>query len=71
MVKIRRKRITESISELINHDGVCRTAPATPGLLKRFTVSVSHKMFAKIVNSYRLTTSFVLGHYLCGENVEM
>ena len=25
--------MTRSVSELINHGGVCRTAPATPGLL--------------------------------------
>ena len=36
-MKIWRKRITDSISEsvneLINHEAVYRTAPATPGLL--------------------------------------
>ena len=33
-LKIWRKRVTLSLSLLINDKGVCRTAPATPGLLK-------------------------------------
>ena len=33
ILKIGRKRRTESLNELINDKGVCRTAPATPGLL--------------------------------------
>ena len=32
-MKIGRKRIIQSV----NYEGVCRTAPATPGLLKRGT----------------------------------
>ena len=32
-MKIWRKRIGYSIDQLINDAGVCRTAPATPGLL--------------------------------------
>ena len=31
---IRRKRISHSINESINYEAVCRTAPASPGLLK-------------------------------------
>ena len=34
-MKIWRKRISRLISESVNDGGVCRTAPATPGLLKR------------------------------------
>ena len=34
-MKIGRKRMSYSINELISDGGVCRTAPATPGLLKR------------------------------------
>ena len=30
--------ITDLINELINHGGDCRTAPATPGLLKNVVV---------------------------------
>ena len=33
-MKIWRKRIAESLNQLINHEAVYRTAPATPGLLK-------------------------------------
>ena len=33
VVKIWRKSIGESMNELISHGRVCRTAPATPGLL--------------------------------------
>ena len=33
--------MTDSISESVNNKGVCRTAPATPGLLKsEYTLSV-------------------------------
>ena len=32
-LKIFPQRMTQSINELINHGGVCRTAPAIPGLL--------------------------------------
>ena len=32
-MKIWRKRVTESVSQLMNHEAVYRTAPATPGLL--------------------------------------
>ena len=32
-MKIWRKRLTYLINELINDEAVCRTAPATPGLL--------------------------------------
>ena len=32
-MKIGRKRIAHSINQLMNDEGVCRTAPATPGLL--------------------------------------
>ena len=32
--KIGRKRITDAMNELMNYKGVCRTALATPGLLK-------------------------------------
>ena len=34
IMKIWRKRMTRLIIEWINHEAVCRTAPATPGLLK-------------------------------------
>ena len=33
ILKIWRKRLTQLVDELMNHKGVCRTAPATPGLL--------------------------------------
>ena len=33
-MKIWRKRLSEWLNEWINHKAVCRTAPATPGLLK-------------------------------------
>ena len=36
--------INESMNELINDEGVCRTAPATQGLLKTYT-HPSHKFF--------------------------
>ena len=32
-MKIGRKRIGDSLTELMNYEAVCRTAPATPGLL--------------------------------------
>ena len=32
--KLWRKRMTELINELMNYEGVYRTPPATPGLLK-------------------------------------
>ena len=34
VLKIGRKRVTHSLTDWINDGGVCRTAPATPGLLK-------------------------------------
>ena len=34
-MKMFSQRITEWVSEPINDEGVCRTAPATPSLLKR------------------------------------
>ena len=33
MLKIWRKRISQSVSQSISNKGVCRTSPATPGLL--------------------------------------
>ena len=36
ILKIWRKMLTQWLNELINYEGVCRTAPATPGLLKLF-----------------------------------
>ena len=39
-VNIWRKRLTYRINELINDEAVCRTAPATPGLLKRCSLNV-------------------------------
>ena len=33
VTKICRKRVTESMNEIINYEAVYRTAPATPGLL--------------------------------------
>ena len=32
-MKIGRKRLTHRLNELINHEAVCRTAPAAPSLL--------------------------------------
>ena len=34
IMKIWRKRLTELINQLMSDEAVCRTAPATPGLLK-------------------------------------
>ena len=34
--KIWKKRMTDWMNESVNYEAVCRTAPATPGLLKRF-----------------------------------
>ena len=34
VMNIWKKRVTESVNELINNEAVCRTAPATQGLLK-------------------------------------
>ena len=43
-MKIWKKRITQSVKQLINDGGVCRTAPATLGLLiigpKKFDMSI-------------------------------
>ena len=33
ILKIWRKRLTHQLTQLINYEGVCKTAPATPGLL--------------------------------------
>ena len=33
LLKIFSQRITDLMSQLMNHEGVCRTAPTTPGLL--------------------------------------
>ena len=33
VLKIWRKRIAQSVNQLINHEAVCKTASATPGLL--------------------------------------
>ena len=33
------------MNQLINDEGVCRTAPATPGLLNIYMVSVFHKIY--------------------------
>ena len=33
-MKIRRKTVTDLMNESVNNKGVCRTAPATPGLIK-------------------------------------
>ena len=33
VLKIWRKRLTHLMNELMSNEGVCRTAPATPGLL--------------------------------------
>ena len=38
-MKIWRKRICDWLYELINDEGVCRTAPATPGLLNIIDLS--------------------------------
>ncbi len=35
--------MTHSLTELINDEGVCRTAPATPGLLKTHNMSYNVK----------------------------
>ena len=35
VLKILRKRIAHLINQSVNDGGVCRTAPATPGLLNR------------------------------------
>ena len=48
-MKIRRKRISHSVNELISHGGVCRTAPATPGLLKRL-VDIVEKLGTTEIN---------------------
>ena len=37
VLKILNERITQSMNELMNHESVYRTAPATPGLLNRGT----------------------------------
>ena len=38
VLKVRRKRLTQLINELISNGGVCRTAPGTPGLGVRVRV---------------------------------
>ena len=37
--------MTESVSELINHGGDCRTAPATPGLLNIYLYRFGCKVY--------------------------
>ena len=34
--------MTESVNQLISDEGVCRTAPATPGLLNTETCDMPH-----------------------------
>ena len=48
-MKIGRKRIAHSINQLMNDEGVCRTAPATPGLLITRVWSVMGVRNVKIV----------------------
>ena len=45
VLKILSKRITYQINELMNDEGVYRTAPATPGLLKRKEYITSYVYF--------------------------
>ena len=40
VLKIGRKGITELMNESVNDKGVCRTAPATPGLLIIYLIIV-------------------------------
>ena len=49
--------MTESINELMNDKGVCRTAPGTPGLLtirrlQKAALSTSHQEVASQVNQF-------------------
>ena len=47
-MKIGRKRVTYSLNESVNYDGACRTAPATPGLLKTFlTLTLINKRYKR------------------------
>ena len=50
IMKIWRKRLTDSLNELINDKAVYRTAPATPGLLMTWSYLVIAKLnFSKIL----------------------
>ena len=44
--------MNDSISELINYGGVCRTAPATPGLLKS-SINVQSVLLANFLNNIK------------------
>ena len=35
--------MTDSVTQLIKHEGVCRTAPATPGLLTRWGSPIDNR----------------------------
>ena len=47
VLKIRRKRITEWLNQLINDDVVCRRALATPGLLIIFPIVLAQTNLVK------------------------
>ena len=38
------------MNELINHEAVCRTAPATPGLLKKLSLNLFEMLDFVILN---------------------
>ena len=45
VLKIVNENMTQSINQSINDKGVCRTAPATLGLLNKFYVTGTNKCF--------------------------
>ena len=78
VMNIWRKRVTESVNELIHYEAVYRTAPATPGLLIILSTFVSDALFVlqealmsqqRQVAGYNLAahTSPSLSAYICNK----
>ena len=60
--------MSQSVNQLISDEGVCRTAPATPGLLKIAYTKKSIIKMAKVL--YCRGASYLYGLHTCPAEVE-
>ena len=70
ILKIGRKRLTDLMNELINDEGVCRTAPAKPGLLI-ITVPYCLFIFAQLLQVVYQRWQWGDNHILCHLNTPL
>ena len=61
IMKIWRKRLTHSLTDLMNDEAVYRTAPATPGLLITSHYSFMTKFHPQVANIGRKVAQLVEG----------